>query len=251
VARRLRATNRWLLLLDFDGTLAPIMDDPDRVRLDSKVARVLRRLARGRESSVYIMSGRRLADLRKRVKIPGVRLLGMHGWEKRGAKLPPEQKQLLHQAKIWLAEHLPALPGIAVEDKGYALAVHYRGAKLAAAKTASQVLRSTRDHFRPGLRLLKGRSIWELLPQAIVGKGRATEGLLRGLPADTLPIFIGDDTSDEAAFAVVPHGLAVHVGERIKTKAQFSLRDPGEVLEFLERLEAVKSVRRPVRRSRS
>ena len=141
MVRRLRATNRWLLLLDFDGTLVPVNDDPDAVSLDPLVRRVLRRLARHRGSSVYIMSGRRLADLRRRVKIPGVRLLGLHGWERRGATLPPAQKRLLRQAKLWLAQRLPALPGIAVEDKGYALAVHYRGATLPAARVAGQVMR--------------------------------------------------------------------------------------------------------------
>jgi trehalose 6-phosphate phosphatase len=239
VVRRLRATNRWLLLLDFDGTLVPVIDDPEGVSLDPLARRVLGRLARHRGSRVYIMSGRRLADLRRRVKIPGVRLLGLHGWEKTGATLPPSQKQVLHEAKIWLAEHLPPLPGIAVEDKGYALAVHYRGAHPPAVRAAGKAVAAAIDHFRPGLRLLKGKEIWELLPRAIVGKGRATQGLLKELPKDTLPIFIGDDVSDESAFAVLRHGLAVHVGNGAKTRATFCLRDPGEVREFLERLEAV------------
>jgi trehalose 6-phosphate phosphatase len=239
VVRRLRATNRWLLLLDFDGTLVPTIDNPNGVSLDPPVQRVLGRLAQHRGSSVYIMSGRRLADLRRRVRIPGVRLLGLHGWERRGAALPPEQKRLLRRAKLWLAQWLPALPGIEVEDKGYALAVHYRRAMLPMVRVAGLVMLIARDLFRPGLHLLKGKNIWELLPRAIVGKGRATQGLLEGLPAGTLPIFIGDDTSDEAAFAVLRHGLAVHVGARTKTKASFCLRDPGEVREFLERLETV------------
>jgi trehalose 6-phosphate phosphatase len=98
---------------------------------------------------------------------------------------------------------------------------------------------AARDHFQPDLRLLKGKKIWELLPRAIVGKGPVTQSLLAGFPVDTLPIFIGDDTSDESAFAVLRHGLAVHVGGQTKTKANFCLRDPGEVREFLERLEAV------------
>jgi trehalose 6-phosphate phosphatase len=185
------------------------------------------------------MSGRRLADLRQRATVPGVRLLGLHGWEKRGAALPPAQKQLLPQAKLWLAQRLPAAPGIKVEDKGYALAVHYRGAKPSAVRVAEQVMLVARDQFRPGLRLLKGKQIWELLPRAIVGKGPVTQSLLAELPGDTLPIFIGDDTSDESAFAVLRHGLAVHVGGQSKTEAAFCLRDPAEVGEFLERLEAV------------
>ena len=99
-------------------------------------------------------------------------------------------------------------------------------------EVAEQIMLDARDHFRPGLRLLKGKKIWELLPRAIVGKGRATQSLLAAFPADTLPIFIGDDTSDESAFAVLQHGLAIHVGGQTKTNAHFCLRDPGEVREF-------------------
>jgi trehalose-phosphatase len=239
VVRRLLATPRWLLLLDFDGTLVPVVDDPQGVNLDPAVRGVLRRLARYHTSSVYIMSGRRLADLRRHASVPGVRLLGLHGWERRGAVLPPSQKALLREAKVWLAQRLPALAGIGVEDKGYALAVHYRGAKLPAVRAAQEVMLSARDHFRSGLRLLKGKKIWELLPRAILGKGPATQLLLAGLPPDTLPIFVGDDVSDESAFSVIGHGLAIHVGDNSKTKAHYCLRDPGEVRELLERLETV------------
>ena len=136
------------------------------------------------------------------------------------------------------------MPGIEVEDKGYALAVHYRGAAPPMVRVAGLVMLIARDLFRPGLYLLKGKEIWELLPRAIVGKGPATQGLLQELPADTLPIFIGDDTSDESAFAVLQNGLAVHVGGDTKTKAPFCLRNPGEVREFLERLEAVISCKK-------
>ncbi|MGO8816583.1 MAG: trehalose-phosphatase [Terriglobia bacterium] len=239
--KRLRGANRWLLLLDFDGTLVPLVDNPTGVKLDPPVRRVLGALARQPGLSVYVMSGRRLADLRRLVKVRGIHLLGLHGWESHGAALPPSQKQVLHDAKIWLALELPAQPGILIEDKGYALAVHYRVAKPPAARIAQKVLRAARDRFHPGLRLLKGKKIWELLPRAIVGKGPATQGLLAKLPPDTLPIFIGDDTSDESAFAVLPHGLAVHVGDHAQTKAHFRLRDPGEVREFLERLAATRS----------
>ncbi len=235
VERRLRGASRWLLLLDFDGTLVPLIDNPNGVHLDASVRRILAFLTRKRGLSIYIMSGRRLADLRRHVRVSGIHLLGLHGWESRGATLPPSQKQVLHEAKVWLAQHLPAQPGVLLEDKGYALAIHYRLAKAPAVQVAQKVLRAARDHFRPGLRLLKGRKIWELLPRAIVGKGPATQSLLAKLPPDTLPIFIGDDTSDESAFAVLRHGLAVHVGNHTQTKAHFCLRDPAEVREFLER----------------
>jgi trehalose 6-phosphate phosphatase len=239
VEGRLRAAIHCALILDFDGTLVPVIDNPHEVRLDPSLRRVLRRMAQHPGASVYIMSGRSLADLRRQVRVPRVHLLGLHGWEKRGAKLPPEQVELLLQAKLWLAHWLPPLTGIKVEDKGGILAVHYRGARLPEVRFAEHVMQMAGHEFRPGLRLLKGKKIWELLPSAIPGKGPITRHLLEGMPADTLPIIIGDDDSDESAFAALPHALAVRVGGEARTSAQFFLRDPDAVREFLERLEAV------------
>ena len=233
-----------MLLLDFDGTLVHLEDNPNGVRLEPAVRQALVRLTRLPGWSVYVMSGRRLADLRPRVRVHGIHLLGLHGWETRGATLPAAQKGLLLQAKIWLARRLPNPPEIRLEDKGCALAVHFRGARPQVVRAAEQVVLGALKNFQPGLHLLKGKRIWELLPSAITGKGSATLNILGGLPANTLPIYIGDDTSDESAFAVIGHGLAVHVGGGAKTRAKFYLRDPREVQELLERLEVVTSCQR-------
>jgi trehalose-phosphatase len=244
VESRLRAADRMALLLDFDGTRVPFIDNPEEVRLGAPLRQLLRRLAHHTGITVHIISGRRWADLRKRIGVPGVRLMGLHGWEQRGAKLPAEQKELLLKAKQWLEDWLPASAGIHLEDKGGVLAIHYRGAEASEVRIARQVMQIARDQFKPGLRLLKGKKIWELLPAAIPGKGPITRYLLKAMPAGTLPIFIGDDTSDEAAFAALPHGLAVHVGNQAKTKTHFTVRNPDEVREFLERLETVVASRK-------
>ena len=103
------------------------------------------------------MSGRRLADLRRHVRVSGIHLLGLHGWESRGAALPPSQKQVLHEAKVWLAQHLPAQPGVLLEDKGYALAIHYRMAKAPAVQVAQKVLRARTRSFSPGPAPVEGK----------------------------------------------------------------------------------------------
>ena len=249
--KRLRAADRIALLLDFDGTLVPFVDNPEEVRLSIPLQQLLGRLAHYAGMSVHIISGRRWADLRKRIAVLGVHLMGLHGWERRGTKLPPDQKQMLLKAKRWLQDWLPASEGIHLEDKGGVLAVHYRGAHQQEVRIARQVMQIAREQFRPELRLLRGKKIWELLPAAIPGKGPITQFLLKAMPAGTLPIFIGDDASDESAFAVLPHGLAIHVGNQIKTKAHFTVRDPAEVREFLERVESVVSARRPPSRASS
>jgi trehalose 6-phosphate phosphatase len=84
---------------------------------------------------------------------------------------------------------------------------------------------------------VRGHKVWELLPRQISGKGSAVSALLSRLPHPALPIFVGDDTSDESAFKVLPGGLTVRVGESRRTNAQYFLHDPEEVKTFLTKLD--------------
>ena len=86
VERRLRGAKGWLLLLDFDGTLSPITSNPESARLDRAMRRLLERLAGYPRARVYVISGRPLAYLERWVSMPGVNLMGLHGWEKPGVK---------------------------------------------------------------------------------------------------------------------------------------------------------------------
>jgi trehalose 6-phosphate phosphatase len=129
-------------------------------------------------------------------------------------------------ARIWL------------EDKKLGLAVHFRGALPAEVRAARLSVRGVLEQFKPQLRLLEGKKVWELFPTTVGGKGLAVRRLLMRRRRSPLPIFVGDDSTDEAAFAAMPRGITVHVGGRRSTQARFYLRNPGEVLTFLERLEA-------------
>ncbi len=239
VARRLQAVERLALVLDFDGTLVPLQARPEDVWLDNRTRRVLRRLARHRRVSVWIISGRRRADLQKRVNVPGVRYLGVHGWEQsKGASWTGATKRLLRGARRRLADHLGELPHIWIEDKGLSFVVHYRGAAGATVRRARAVVRQVLQPLEPELRLLKGKKIWEVLPQEVEGKGAAVRARLAEFSGSALPIYIGDDTTDESAFAALRRGLTVLVGSSRRTRARFQLRNPEEVRIFLERLEA-------------
>lgn len=238
VARRIRAAERVVLFLDFDGTLTRLRRRPEDVpRLDLVTRRLLGRLARRRRVDVYVISGRRLADLRSLVQVPGVRLLGLHGWEGRGVSSLPEERRLIREARRWLADRLPKTEGIRLEDKGLGLAVHYRGARASEVRAARPVVRRALEQFKPRLRILKGKKIWELLPSAMDGKGPAVIRVLAGLPGPALAILAGDDTTDESAFAALRRGITLRVGSR-RTRARFYVRNPGEVVAFLRRWEA-------------
>jgi trehalose 6-phosphate phosphatase len=238
VSCRLRRAKHIALFLDFDGTIVPIQARPEMVRLGRATRRLIGRLAKRPRMAVCIVSGRRLADLRRRANAPGVRYLGLHGWEQEGKAPSAVAGRVLGQAKHLVMERLGLLPGIRLEDKGISFAVHYRGATYGVTRLARAILRGTLEPFEAYLRLLKGKKVWEMLPSEIQGKGSAVRLLLAELPHQTLPIYVGDDTTDEAAFAQLRYGITVRVGGHRGSKARFYLRNPDEVVGFLERLEA-------------
>jgi trehalose 6-phosphate phosphatase len=239
VCARLKAAEHLALFLDFDGTLAPLEARPKDVWLDSRTRRVLGRLARHRQVTLWIISGRRRADARKRVGVRGIHYAGLHGWERAGkTPLPRRVRRVLTDAKRQLAARLETLPGAWIEEKGLSFTFHYRGASDGTFRRARREVRKLSERFRPDLRVLPGKKVWEVLPAEVQGKGSAVRALLAKLPEKTLAIYVGDDASDESAFRVLPDGLTVRVGRGRPTQARFRLRNPEEVREFLERVDS-------------
>jgi len=239
VAVRLRAAANLALFLDFDGTLVPLQRDPERVWLDHPTQRLLQRLAGHPRVKVCLISGRRRRDLIQRVGVRGASYLGLHGLENGAAAasrgLP---LGLVSRARRELAARLAGLPKVWIEDKGLSFAVHYRGAPSRVVNRARSLLREYMASLAPVLRVLEGKKIWEVLPRQVEGKGKALRDALATLPKSVLPIYIGDDTTDESAFAELETGLTIRVGLRTPTRAQYVLRSPAEVRLFLSRLEA-------------
>jgi trehalose 6-phosphate phosphatase len=238
IARRIKSAGHLTLFLDFDGTLARLRPRPEDVLpLDLPTRGLLQRLASRRRVVVYVISGRRFSDLKSLVQVPRIRLLGLYGWEGRGVPPMGKERELVQRAKRLLAARLAEMTRIWLEDKNLGVAVHYRGALPAEVRAARSVVRGVLQHFKPQLRLLEGKKVWELSPTAVGGKGFAVLRLLGKRHGPTLPIFVGDDATDESAFAALPRAITVHVGSTRRTQARFCLRNPGEVFEFLQRLE--------------
>jgi trehalose-phosphatase len=239
VARRIRSAGHLILFLDFDGTLTRLRPRPEDVPpLDLPIRELLGGLASCRQLDVYVISGRRLSDLRSRVRVPGVRLLGLYGWEGRGVPSMRKERELVQRAKRLVGGPLAEMSRIWLEDKNLGLAVHYRGALPAEVRSARLIVRGVLEHFKARLRLLEGKKVWELFPAALGGKGSAVRRLLGKRRRSSLAIYAGDDSPDESAFAALPRGITVQVGNPRRTLARFCLRNPGEVLAFLQRLEA-------------
>jgi trehalose 6-phosphate phosphatase len=240
-----RAGRHLLLLFDFDGTLCPFDPDPDNVYLTATVTACLGSLARKAESTVGIISGRRLPDLHKRARVaPEIYLAGFHGLEIEApgeAFMHPDAAAaapLMREIAEGVRGHLPSLPGVFLEDKVFSIALHYREAgepvRIAAQR---QFLAAAEDHLSAGrLRLQPGACVLELLPGVAWNKGRALEWIRERVEQDSGPtfsVYVGDDVTDEDAFrAVGPHGMTVAASDRA-SGAEFQVDGPAEVERLL------------------
>jgi trehalose-phosphatase len=227
------------LFLDYDGTLTPIVDRPEDAVLAEETRAVLRRLAA--RHAVAIVSGRDLRDVRARVGIDGLHYAGSHGFDIAGPR-----GAHAHEAARSAESHLAAaanelerdtarIAGAQVERKRFALAVHFRRARdTDAGAIEAAVDRALARH--PGLRKTGGKKIFELRPDVDWDKGRAVLWLLENLGlGDALPVYIGDDVTDEDAFrALAGRGIGIAVQDAPRpTAATHALRDPDEVRALL------------------
>ena len=248
VAQRLRAAKTIALFLDFDGTLTGLRARPGDVSLNPATRQALLQLARRRRVRVWVISGRKLADVRERIRVPGIHYLGLHGAERDGhglsgeAALPEASRSSLRCALGLLNQRLagtPGLwvPGLWVEDKGETFALHYRGAADSSIREARAALESVLEPLVDRLRVIEGDRVLEVLPREFTGKGVAARREWLTL-SQAVPVYIGNDGTDEPAFAALASGVTVRVGPACASRARFRLNNPAEVRTFLERLAA-------------
>jgi trehalose 6-phosphate phosphatase len=229
----------FALLLDFDGTLVALKRRPADVRLSLRARELLASLGLRRNLYVAIISGRDLPSLRRIVGVAGVHYFGSHGAQRNGRLTILSQRagEALLRARRAARDRLAGLPAIWLEDKGLSVAIHYRGATEKTIRDASRILRRILTPFRESLYVMDGVKVWEILPRELPGKGATARSLVDRLPQKSLSVYIGDDDTDETAFAALPHDVTVRVGRNRRTAANFYLNGPGEVLRFLSRFE--------------
>lgn len=222
------------LFLDFDGTLAPLQDDPDAVALPNGGAAVLLALADKLGGALAMVSGRDVRDLTERTPL-GLWRAGSHGLEICGPSEAPAEKQI--QAPSALLVAIEAIcadhPGTRMEPKGGVIAIHYR-----AAPEAKDILAAALHALidkEPGYRLQSGKMVFEAKPDS-ANKGVAVRTLMQAIPfKGRKPVFIGDDATDEDAMAVVLEldGIAIKVGDG-ETVAPHRLENSEEVWQWLK-----------------
>ncbi len=238
------------MLLDYDGTLTPIVKSPELAALPSNTRKLLRSLVR--HFKVAIISGRSLADVKRLVKLKGVHYVGNHGLEISGPKAKLVKREAKRTRPVIaeicgkLREMLERIEGVIVEDKGLTASVHYRLVRRELLVDLKKIFEwVVKPYIASGaIRVTRGKKIFEIKPSIEWDKGKAVLWIINVIdPKGKLtPIYMGDDQTDEDAFLALKHrGITVLISEKPKkTHAKFFLKNVDEVETFLRKLSEIK-----------
>lgn len=252
---------RIALFLDYDGTLSPIVDNPDHAFMSNAMRVAVRNVAKYIPTA--IISGRSCDKVRKFVGLKELYYAGSHGMDIMGPVRPPtdhttatnEVKEgnlyqpaseflpMINEIFVSLVEITKSIEGAKVENNKFCVSVHYRNVDEKSWTMVAQYVQDTIKNY-PRLRLTHGRMVLEIRPVLKWDKGKAVEFLLESLGLsncdDVVPIYVGDDRTDEDAFKFLRedgrgYGILVTPAPK-ETNAYYSLRDPSEVMEFINSL---------------
>ena len=246
-------TGEPAVFLDYDGTLTPIVDDHTKALLADDMQATVAALAR--RCTVVIVSGRDLAKLRELVGLDSVWFAGSHGFEiigpkgaARGLEKGEEFLPELDELERGLKDELAGIDGHSLERKKFSIAVHYRGV----ASTDVESLKAIVDKVlqeHPSLRLGRGKKVLEIGPDIHWNKGEAVRWVLQELEADhpdLVPVYVGDDITDEDAFqALAGQGICIVVrhDETRATAADYAVDDTLGVKRLLQSLTGIIAAR--------
>ncbi len=222
------AWSKVLLAFDYDGTLAPIVEDPASARMRAVTRGLLRSVAR--LFPCVVISGRATRDIRTHLAgLPLAAVIGNHGIASARAITP-----LVEEVRGWLPTlqgHLGGLKGVTVEDKGISVAVHYRRSRekrLACRRIDEAVA------LIPPARIIRGKQVINVVPEGAPHKGLALQAARDRLGCDTA-VYVGDDEADEDVFSLDEPGrlLTIRIEESASSRAAFYLRNQEEIDDLL------------------
>lgn len=247
----LKAINkpRCGLITDVDGTISPIVDVPDEARVTPRNLELLADL-QTRLTLTAVISGRSAEDVHRRVGLPGLIYIGNHGMEQWRdgevivSPIAATYRDNLSAAMLEIKRIM--IDGMRFEDKGTTVSVHYRQTSNpeSVAKELNHLMQSIAE--KHGLHLTQGRMVFEFRPPVKINKGTAFEGLVKSHQLEAA-FYIGDDTTDVAAFLAVrqlrqegeclAYGLGVNsqgTPQAVLTEADYLVREVAGVASFLD-----------------
>ena len=234
-----------VIFFDYDGTLTPIVSHPELAVLADDMKETLETLTK--YYTVAVISGRDRPDVENHVGVEGLFFAGSHGFDIAGPNdyhfendEAAPYLEILGKAESELNAKLEWIEGAWVERKKYSVAAHYRQTPEESIPEVEQAIDDVQSQY-PELRKAMGKKIFELQPNIDWHKGKALHWLLKLFKLDredVLPIYLGDDVTDEDAFkALKEHGLGIAIQDHpTPTAAKYLLRDPEEVKKFMELL---------------
>ncbi len=239
------AGGRVLIGLDFDGTLADIVETPAEAFLGPATRRLLLALRRRPDTKLAVLSGRALDDVRRLVGLSGVYYGGNHGLELSGPGVSwshPATGPVARSVFEDIEQVLRVFPGAALEHKGLGAAIHYRQVAQSHHERLRDRLKRRFHLLRDRFRLLHGKKTYDLRSKVAWNKGNALGEIRRHLAGGWMALFIGDDVTDEEAFRTLgPRALTVRVGRVKRSAAEYVLphrRLVDRMLEILARRSA-------------
>ncbi len=242
----LKSNQAKLLMLDFDGTLTPIVKPPKKALLSSRAKDILQKLSTKQGVLLAIISGRELEVLKERVQIPDIIYGGIHGLEgeiytKR--HLFPLSKQyflVLTEIQNKIQAIMPGFNGALFLNKKLTLALDYRSVKQPQIKPLKALFDKILGAYLENgvVSILSGKKVWEIIPNVNWDKGSfaklLVEQITRTNKSIPIAIYIGDDKTDENVFKKLGSGLTIRVGKHNHSKAKYYLRNTTDVLKFLQ-----------------
>jgi len=244
------ADKRVAVFLDYDGTLTPIVDRPEDAVISVGMRAVVRALAR--RCTVCVVSGRDHAVVQQLMGVDDLVVAGSHGfdiWSPEGGAIEREEgtgfADLLQRVTRTVRDEVVTVNGALVEPKKSSVAVHYRLVDERDRPRIKDLVERVLAAHPDALKVTPGKMVYEIQPKLEWDKGKAVLYLLEALELDrddVLPLYIGDDITDEDAFrALVGRGIGILVADPAdpevagrRTAAEFILRDTEEVKNLLD-----------------
>ena len=234
-----------LLFLDFDGTLVPIQNDPTKCVLSPKIKGQLETIALSGKAWIAILSGRTVNDIKKKVHIENLYYGGNHGLEISGPFVNythPEAlrgKHLIGKLCREIEQEIGNIEGAFIEKKKFGFTLHYRMAnkedKALIQRAFHRITAENSD--AQTVTVMRGKKALELAPNVSWDKGIAALFILQELKRNYLPIYVGDDLTDETAFKILNEdGITIRIGRSKKTAAKYYLKGQWEVSRFLKHI---------------
>jgi trehalose-phosphatase len=242
---------KLFLFLDYDGTLAPLEPRPNNAMITDETRSVLAGLSRAPAILLAVVSGRKLDDVKGKVGLDRIIYSGNHGLELSSPKVKfdqlatPGYRTILRKIRDALSSSLARIPGVVVEDKDITLSVHYRMAAPSDIPQVKTIFHEATilDLIRNKIKVKEQKMVLEVWPPVNWDKGKIVNWLLArqelaGDPDGRLPVYVGDDMTDEDAFrALKRRGVTIFVGGgQGRSEAEYYLKDQKEVAELLKLL---------------